>query len=427
MVIAFKRTDALRAARWPLDWLRIARVAAAGTRFVLVVQNSLGGGTKTAIQDIESAYGYDGQQRITLTLRADGMHELDLQYPLIHAVFAPEDDAALFALLDDAGVDLVLVHQLLGSSEGFVSRLGRWGSARQMKFFMHDFYTLCPRVTMLDATHNFCSAADAETCARCVEMDGSHEASRLQSLSPAEHRALFETFLRQCSAVIAPSNDTTNWAHRVFPDIAIAATPHPQYGIVFPNKVRDGDSNQIVLLGAIGRHKGSRRLLDLAQQARLKHPALRFHVVGYTDIDPELLAVGNVLITGPYKPEQLGQLVAQTRGRVALFLHEWPETFSYTLTEAWSLGLWPIVPKLGAPAERMTDKKDGSVVDVLDISTLDNILRLVNRASSTGSVLAVALSHDLAPTDTKPLPASDALRHGTRHDRPAKKRSRLNE
>ena len=122
--------------------------------------------------------------------------------------------------------------------------------------------------------------------------------------------------------MIAPSQDTTKWARRIFSDIPIAATPHPQYGIVFPGKVRDGDSNQIVVLGAIGRHKGSRRLLDLAQQARLTHPALRFHVLGYTDIDLELLAVGNVLITGLYKAEQLAQLVAQTRRNVSTTMRQ---------------------------------------------------------------------------------------------------------
>ena len=184
-VVDFIRTEPLRSARCSLDRFRVARVADAGARFALVIQNSLGGGTRTAIQDIEKAYGYEGRQRITLTIRPDGMRELDLQYPLVHAVFATEDDDALFSFFDDAMVDLVLVHQLLGYSHNFVSRLGRWGSARQMKFYMHDFYTICPRVTMLDATNKFCSAADAEICTRCVEMGGAHEASRLQSLEVA--------------------------------------------------------------------------------------------------------------------------------------------------------------------------------------------------------------------------------------------------
>jgi GT2 family glycosyltransferase/glycosyltransferase involved in cell wall biosynthesis len=391
-VIAFQRTDALRVARWPLDRLRLRRAATAGTGYVLVVLNWLEGGTKLAIQDMENAYGYDGRERITLTCRADGMRELDVVHPLIHSVFARDEDEALFALLDDAGVDLVLVHQLLGSTWDFVLRLGRWGNARQMKFYVHDFYTICPRVTMMDSSHHFCRAADAGTCARCVEMGGSHDASRLESLSPAEHRAFFEGFLRQCTAVIAPSNDTVNWVHRVFPEIAITATPHPQYGVVFPDTVREGDPNQILMFGAIGRQKGSRRLLELALQACLTHPALRFHVVGYTDIDQELQAVGNVTITGPYQSEELGRLVEKTQARVALFLPEAPETFSYTLTEAWSLGLWPIVPRLGAMAERVKDRKNGSIVDALDVSALVAVLRLVDGTGSNGSTQAVALS-----------------------------------
>jgi hypothetical protein len=46
----------LRAARWPLDSFRPRR-AAATTRFSLVVQTWLGGGTVKAITDIEETAG----------------------------------------------------------------------------------------------------------------------------------------------------------------------------------------------------------------------------------------------------------------------------------------------------------------------------------------------------------------------------------
>jgi GT2 family glycosyltransferase/glycosyltransferase involved in cell wall biosynthesis len=360
-VMAYEREDGLRQARWPLDRLRLRRARDQGVRFALVVENWLDGGTKTAIKDMELAYGYGGRQRITLSCRPDGARELNATDPAIQAVYAPDEDDALFATLDDVGVDLVLVHHLMGYSAAFVERLGAWGGARQMKFYMHDFYTLCPRVTLLNALGRFCEAADSETCARCVEMGGAHEASRIEGFQPAEHRALFDGFLRCCSEVIAPSNDTVDWAKRVFSDIAIASAPHPQVGRVFSKNIRDGDPNQIILIGAIGPHKGSRRLLELAREARLSQPALRFHVIGYTDIDRELRAVGNVTITGHYEPEELAGLVERAGGRTALFLHEWPETFSYTLSEALELGLWPVVPGLGAPADRVRERGVGSV------------------------------------------------------------------
>jgi hypothetical protein len=81
---------------------------------------------------------------MTLTCRLDGMRELTAKTPLIQAVFAPDEDDALFVTLDEAGADLVLVHQLLGYSAGFVRRLGSWGRKRKMTFYMHDFYAQCP-------------------------------------------------------------------------------------------------------------------------------------------------------------------------------------------------------------------------------------------------------------------------------------------
>ena len=69
----------------------------------------------------------------------------------------------------------------------------------------------------------------------------------------------------------------------------------------------------------------------------------------------------NVEITGAYAPAELPRLVAQCRGRLALFLHLWPETYSYTLSEAVSHGFIPLVPDLGAPAERVRETGFGVV------------------------------------------------------------------
>jgi hypothetical protein len=104
-------------------------------------------------------------------------------------------------------------------------------------------------------------------------------------------------------------------------------------------------------------------LLAIAHLARLTHPKLSFRVIGYTNIDEDLIEAGNVTITGAYKPDELPDLVAQTHGRLALFLPNWPETFSYTLTEAVQLGFIPLVPNIGAPADRVTAAGFGAVFD----------------------------------------------------------------
>ena len=60
-----------------------------------------------------------------------------------------------------------------------------------------------------------------------------------------------------------------------------------------------------------------------------------------------------MFVTGAYEPAALPGLVAGTGAAIALFLHVWPETFSYTLSEAIDAGLLPVVPDIGAPAERV--------------------------------------------------------------------------
>ena len=113
------------------------------------------------------------------------------------------------------------------------------------------------------------------------------------------------------------------------------------------------------MLGAIGPHKGPNKLLEIAQRARLTHPHLSFRVIGYTNIDKALKAIGNVTITGKYTPEELPRLLAETRGRLALFLPAWPETYSYTLSELVQHGFIPLAPDLGAPADRIRAAKFG--------------------------------------------------------------------
>lgn len=361
VIMEFERHDGLRLARWALDRLRLERAAAAGQSFVLVISNMLEGGTPKAIANIEENIGYGGARKLSLRANEQGLLELSCEAPLLLASFTPDESADLFKLLTAANPSNILVHQLLGFPAAFVSRLHAWASGRHSVFYAHDFYALCPRVTMIDAIGRFCDAADSATCARCVEMDGAHEASRLEGLAPAAHRALFGELLAGMRHVIAPSANAAAYMGRAFPGVTIEVLPHPENPDGVPAQPRAGSDDEIILLGAIGPHKGSAKLLEIAQRARLMYPRLHFRIIGYTNIDRQLKAIGNVTITGKYAPGELPILLAESRGRLALFLSSWPETYSYTLSEAVKHGFIPLLPDIGAPAERVRDAKFGVV------------------------------------------------------------------
>ena len=387
VVMQFEREDGLRRLRWGLDAARLARAVAAGAEFVLVISNALEGGTAKAVRDIEAHTGYGGAKILSLHVGENGLLELSADEPLLLAGFSQTETAELFVLLDAACPSGVMVHQMLGFPAEFIAAFGPWLAGRQSVFWAHDFYPLCPRVTMIDAIGRFCGGADADTCARCVEMEGAHETSRLTDLTPAAHRALFAGLLGSFTHVVAPSANAAGYLSRIFPDAGWEVLPHPELDKGVAPKARAGSDDEIVMLGAIGPHKGSHTLLDIARSARLTHPHLHFRIIGYTNIDKQLKAVGNVTVTGKYKPEDLEGLLAEAKGRLALFLPGWPETYSYTLSELVKHGFIPLVPDIGAPADRVREAKFGVVFPFP--ATPEAVLQTIDDIAS-GELMPVA-------------------------------------
>lgn len=352
-VAKFEVRDPLHVARWPLHRHRLEKARVDAQKVILTVSHQLGGGTGRAEKEIEAAAKFDDALRLRLSATVRGAVELECQNPKLAARFDQEETGTLFEFLERIGVDTVIVHHTLGFEPEVIERIGDLAKGRRAIWYVHDFYAICPRTTLIDALGEFCGGPEDGRCARCIDLGGAHEASRTNALTPQEHRALFRRVLSGMTVVAAPSDDAARHLSDAMPGLPLLTVPHPQIGIAFPPTPRPGSWNDIALLGAIGPHKGSAQLLQLARRALLTHPSIRFHIIGYTDIDAELRALSNVSITGPYGPDDLERLIGGANARIALFLHQWPETYSYTLTEAVAHGLVPVVPDIGAPAERV--------------------------------------------------------------------------
>jgi hypothetical protein len=341
-------SDLTAPARRLVDGLRLARLARSGRRMRLVIDNWLEGGTKRAIAEHEYE---DADLVLTLRAEADGGLALGSEALRLRIAFDGDEIAALIAGLAALPIERVAIHHFLGFSMQAITAISAWAGSRAT-IWAHDYYMLCPRVTLLDAAGGYCGVGAAELCARCLAMAGPHEASRLRGLDIAAHRALFQQALRGAGRVLTPSASAALLLRGAMPGVSIAVMPHPARGLS-PAAPREGDANQVILLGALADHKGARALVALARHAKLYYPARRFHLIGHSTEDAALRAIGNVSITGPYALENLPALIAAAGGRLALFLHGWPETFSYTLSEALAHGLIPVVPDIGAPAERL--------------------------------------------------------------------------
>ncbi|MCX7143124.1 MAG: glycosyltransferase [Proteobacteria bacterium] len=362
-VQAFIAADPLCEARSRVN-LRLMRRAA--PRFMLHVMHGWGGGVEIAVHDLCARLAKEKEATLILRANADGSMLLALPggglpvgYP------AGTTMAAVGKDLRALGVWHVHIHQTVGLPKDV------WQIAAALKaaydFTVHDYFAVCPRVNFVDAGGAFCAQADLATCEQCVSAASLDAQTRALYLELGGTVAAWRAFhlgkLKKARTVFAPSEDAARRIGRYAKLPQLRAQPHPEDAIEFrPMAKAPKKKLRVAVIGAIGLHKGQRLLLETAAYAKRKKLALEFVIVGYTCDDGAYAALDNVKILGAYAQDQLPGLLAASGCTVALFLSIWPETFSYTLSEAWRAGLYPVVTDLGAQAERVKREKSGIAI-----------------------------------------------------------------
>jgi len=363
----FIKADPLAGPRGRVNAGLLKRLAA---RYVLFVTHGLGGGTEKAIGDLCALHEKEGISALILrsipsgTLElapAVGEYEKTLKTEYAHATSAQ----LLAEQLQDLPIESVQFHHTLGFGADI------WQLPEMLKVpydvMIHDFYLVCPRINMIDDTGLYCGQPDIAACERCIKANTlDHDIDeRLEEVgggTVAGWRDFHGRQLRNARRVLAPSEDAKRRINTYLPTQAIEAAPHPEPEFVFKQREWDGSlPYRVAVLGAIGPHKGVDLLLASAKYAERRGLPIKFVVIGYTSCDKAFAKLNNVEITGPYKQEELERMVQKIGCTVALFLSVWPETFSYTLSEAWRLGLHPITLDIGAPADHIRERQIGTV------------------------------------------------------------------
>ncbi|MDE2209600.1 MAG: glycosyltransferase [Betaproteobacteria bacterium] len=287
-------------------------------------------------------------------------------------------------------ISLIHVHHLRRSREGVVAALPSLGLPWGIT--IHDLWLACPTVTLARADGSYCGGVtDTKLCARCLDAQPAYAGTDIGRWR-REHAVL----VAGAAFLIAPSQWAAAMFARYFPDPAsrVRIVAHATPGAMAPPSAAPDrplravllpmdDVPTVAIVGAIGRDKGARRVERLAQRARERGARLRFVVIGYLDVQHEPWQSEDALLTvhGGYLAPELPALFAHYRVALVLYPSEGPESFSYTLSEAWAAGLPALVPPIGALAERVAQAEAGWVMTDDqwrdDDRMLDRIVELV--------------------------------------------------
>ncbi|MCH4539762.1 glycosyltransferase [Ochrobactrum sp. A-1] len=369
-VSEFIGSDKLKQFRRNIDLERLKKYRRG--KLVLFVSHNRGGGIERHIQDLKKHLEDAGESTVII-LRPYGTNFLsvdDLEFPNI-GPFKIDGDVSEFAnFLRTASVDLVHVHSLVDTIPELSDYLLKSCqlSGVGYDFTVHDYFTICPRVHLIDDHGQYCGEPTIGACESCCSRRG--YLNSLGSATVWAWRDRYERFLSAARRVWVPNSDVGNRMKRYFGAISFIVRPHPEPHLPTRNSKSRSilntnlTTNKIAILGAIGPHKGSKLLLDVARVARRESLNMEFVVIGYTDIDHELETVGNVKVTGPYKDEELDNLIAAESPDIVWMSSVCPETHSYTLSEALYRNLYPVGFNFGAVAERIRYYSFGSTIDI---------------------------------------------------------------
>jgi glycosyltransferase involved in cell wall biosynthesis len=221
---------------------------------------------------------------------------------------------------------------------------------------LHDYFALCPRITLITGEGVFCDAAPPEDCVRCVGDYG----AEVREFDPLSWRRDHLAFLEGAERVVAPSDDVAVRMRRFMPRPIAVWEPERDAGYP-PEQVPRVPATaplRLVTLGSLNVGKGLRVVQALADAAEQEGAPLVLSVLGPAS-EP---LPRNVTVTGPFLSEDLGKLLAEAAPHAVLLPAIWPETWSFVLTAALKQGLPVIVFDIGAPAARLRRLGRGHVL-----------------------------------------------------------------
>jgi glycosyltransferase involved in cell wall biosynthesis len=344
--------DPARTARLKVD---LARIGASGLPSVLFVSHAGGGGTERHLHELAGALA--GQANVFL-LRPVGAGETALEWLRAGEGFQlgfrlPEEYDALLQALRALGVAHVHFHHARDHAPRVMELPQSLGVAHD--FTAHDFFAVCPQVTLSDEIGRYCGEHGAEQCGNCLARRPAPGGVSIDAW-----RAGFRGLLETARHVFAPSEDAIARLRRYFPSIRPEHAPHLDLGAApaapDPQPLAGARPLRVVVLGALSQIKGADLLEATAALAAQRGSRLEFHLLGYAYRDLRTQPAAHLTVHGAYAEQDLPGLIEALRPDVAWFPALWPETYSYTLSAALNARLPIVAADLGAFPERLAGR-----------------------------------------------------------------------
>jgi glycosyltransferase involved in cell wall biosynthesis len=319
--------------------------------------------------------GETGGQRVVLYSDPAAMIPIrtwDIARPIrSSAPSAIEYRAILEQIVEEFEVEAIIVSSLIGHA------LDALTLARKTIVVCHDFYPICRAINpQFRGTCEHCTFDDLRECTRTNPLNRIFVGETDEEWQAM--RSLFvEHVLARSIEIAVPSPWVAETLTRLEPRLAatrIRVIPHGMDLDAPPLAPRTpGARLRLVVLGRLSLQKG----LELLRAACTGlEPYADVTLLGCGAAGMALGAECGWEAIERYELEELPERLRSAAPDAGLLASVVPETFSYTLSELWALGVPPIASALGSFKERITDGVDGFLFEPNAASLVDAVRAL---------------------------------------------------
>jgi GT2 family glycosyltransferase/glycosyltransferase involved in cell wall biosynthesis len=261
---------------------------------------------------------------------------------------------------------------------------------------IHDYYTVCPTIQLVDNNGRFCGGPCTPGHGVCPTLPKAGPVPTLKHGFVYQWREEMESALRRVDAFVTTSEPARAIHQQMHPAVREKRFELIEHGRDLEQASGlceapvPGGKVRILITGNFDRHKGGG--LVAAMRELDTDERLELHFLG--DVRPQYRHLG--VMHGTYARETFLERVAEIRPAFIGIFSVWGETYSHVLTEAWAAGVPAIVTDIGAPAERVRRHGGGFVVPLEDAqAALNGVLAAADDPDAYERERALATLHDI--------------------------------
>ena len=253
--------------------------------------------------------------------------------------------------------DVVHAHTPVGLSPSVFKAVKSLGIP--LIFTLHDYYSICPRITLLRSSDEICTKPNM-VCKAYLKLN-----RKLIGNKP--------------DVVIGPSKFVMDMHvdNNLFNNSKKIILPHGIENKVMNSAIEPhtkGERIDLLYVGGLAKHKGVHVLIKAFKQ--IKHNNMRLNIVGKGICEKELkeLAKGDprIIFRGHVPDNDLKTFYEQSDFLIAPSIFY--ETFGLVILESFSCGTPVISSKIGAYQELIIDGYNGFLIEAGDTGKLKNII-----------------------------------------------------